>query len=42
MAVCNGKSTELAKSLGAEKVIDYERGDFTRDNEKYDIVFYAV
>ncbi|WP_319416039.1 NAD(P)-dependent alcohol dehydrogenase [Marispirochaeta aestuarii] len=41
-AVCNGKNTELVKSLGAEKVIDYEREDFTKDNEKYDIVFDAV
>ena len=41
-AVCNEKNIELVKTLGAEIVIDYEKEDFTRDNEKYDIVFDAV
>jgi NADPH:quinone reductase-like Zn-dependent oxidoreductase len=41
-AVCNEKNIELLKTLGAEKVIDYEKEDFTRDNEKYDVVFDAV
>jgi NADPH:quinone reductase-like Zn-dependent oxidoreductase len=40
-AVCNGKNMELIRTLGAEKVMDYEKEDFTKDNEKYDIVFDA-
>ncbi len=41
-AVCNGENTELIKSLGADKVIDYKREDFTKDNERYDFVFDAI
>ena len=41
-AVCEGVHTELMKSLGADKVIDYKTHDFTKDNEQYDYVFDAV
>jgi len=41
-AVCNSKNLGLIKSLGADKVIDYEKEDFTRDNQKYHFVFDAV
>ncbi len=41
-AVGNTKNLELLKSLGAHKVVDYERADFTRDDEIYDYVFDAV
>lgn len=30
------------KTLGADRVIDYQNEDFTKDNEKYDFVFDAV
>ncbi len=41
-AVCNTKNIELVKSLGASKVIDYMKEDFTKDNQKYHYVFDAV
>lgn len=41
-AVCNAKNVELVRSLGADEVIDYERGDFTKNGETYDVVFDAV
>jgi NADPH:quinone reductase-like Zn-dependent oxidoreductase len=41
-AVCNTKSVELVRSLGADEVVDYLREDFTRNGETYDLVFDAV
>ena len=42
-AVCNTKNVELVRSLGADEVLDYTRGeDFTRNFEAYDVVVDAV
>jgi len=41
-AVCNTKNIERIKSLGADRVIDYLKEDFTRDDQKYHFIFDAV
>jgi NADPH:quinone reductase-like Zn-dependent oxidoreductase len=41
-AACGTEHLELVKGLGADRVIDYTAQDFTRDEQRYDVVLDAV
>jgi NADPH:quinone reductase-like Zn-dependent oxidoreductase len=41
-AVCDTKDVEVVRSLGARDVLDRFREDFTRNGERYDVIFDAV
>lgn len=40
-AVCSIRNLEIARALGASRVIDYRREDFTRDGQRYDLILAA-
>ena len=40
--VCSARNVELVRSIGADRVIDYTRQDFTRDARRYDVVLDCV
>ncbi len=37
-AVCSSRNVEMARSIGAEHVIDYAKEDFTKTGQQYDLI----
>ena len=40
--VCSTRNVDLVKSIGADNVIDYSREDFTKTNQRYDLIYDLV
>jgi NADPH:quinone reductase-like Zn-dependent oxidoreductase len=41
-AVCSTRNVAMARSIGADRVIDYTREDFTRGSQHYDLIIDSV
>jgi len=40
--VCSARNADMVRSIGADRVIDYTREDFTRTGERYDLILDMV
>src|SRR5713226_5778632 len=40
-AVCSTRNVDTARSIGADRVIDYSREDFTKSGQRYDLIIAA-
>jgi NADPH:quinone reductase-like Zn-dependent oxidoreductase len=38
-AVCSTRNLDMARDMGADEVIDYKKEDFTRREQRYDLIF---
>src|SRR5437588_5965609 len=38
-AVCSTRNVDMVRSLGADQVIDYMQEDFTKNGQRYDLIF---
>lgn len=41
-AVCNSRNSDLAKKIGADEILEYDKGDFLKSNKKYDAALDLV
>ncbi len=41
-AVCSGRNADLVRKLGADQVIDYTKDDFTKGDQRYDVIIDNV